>query len=153
MKRFQFPFERVLEWRDRKAETERNKLEQLNATRAKIEQQQELLAETIGSSQQAFASVTSSAEDLRHLAAFVGALRTKQEILLDQASECKDKIGAQTRRCVDADRDHQLLVRLRDRQKSAWQYELDRETEQCATESWLSARARELGQSSGPRDL
>lgn len=148
MKKFQFPYQKLMEWRDRQAEDEHNKLEQLHASRGRLERERQSLSDNIENSHAAFASATtSSAEDLRHLAAFVGALRTKEEVAKIRTAECEQRIDAQLRRCVEADRNHELLARLRERQISSWQYELDRETEQGATDSWLSAHARMLAKS------
>ena len=151
MKRFDFPYQRLMEWRDRLAEQERNKLEQLHAARNLLEKEREELAGNIASSQAAFASAAiRSAEDLRHLAAFVGALRTKEEIVRDRSVECQESISTQTKRCVEADRGHELLARLRNRQLSSWHQELDRETEKDAADSWLSGHARSLARNGRP---
>lgn len=149
MKKFQFPYQKLMEWRDRQAEEERNKLEQLHASRHRLEREREALAADIGSSHAAFSSpTTSSAEDLRHLAAFVGALRTREQSAQIRTVECQQRIDVQLQRCVSADRNHELLARMRERQATSWQYEFDRETEQGATDSWLSGHARSLARAS-----
>ena len=153
MKKFEFPYQRLMEWRDRLAEQERNKLEQLHAARNVLDREREKLADNIADSQAAFASAAiSAAEDLRHLAAFVGALRSKEEIAKNRSFECQASINTQTQRCVEADRGHELLVRLRNRQMTSWHQELDREIEQGAADSWLSGRARSLARN-GSREL
>jgi flagellar export protein FliJ len=145
VKKFQFPYQRVMEWRDRCAEQERHNLAQLHASRSRLERERESIEESIGRSHAAFASpTTSSAEDLRHLAAFVGALRTKEEAVKHHAAECQQHIEAQTRRCTEVSRDHELLVRLRARHATTWQAEFDKELEQGAADSWLSGRARQI---------
>lgn len=145
MKKFDFPFQRIMEWRDRVAEQERTNLETLHAARLRLEREREAVVEHVGHSHAAVASAAvTAAEDLRHLAAFVDAMRVKEQEIKHRAVQCQAHITAQTERCIEADRDHELLVRLRDRQMSAWQMELDRETEQGAAESWMSGRARAL---------
>ena len=151
MKKFHFPYQKAMEWRDRIAEQERNALEQLHAARNSLDREREAVAEEIGASHAAFASSsTSSAEDLRHLAAFVGALRTKEQAIKNRASECLERITVQTKRCLDADRNHDLLVRLRKREMVAWTREMDRDLEQAAADSWLAGRARSLARNPSP---
>lgn len=135
-----------MEWRDKCAEQEKNRLERLHAVRNDIASARDEIADSIGSSQAGLAHEVSFSEDLRHLASFVGALRVRDGRLRQRSAECEVQIGAQTARCVEADRDHQLLVRLRERQLAAWRYEADRQDEQASADSWLSGHARKAGQ-------
>jgi flagellar export protein FliJ len=144
VKRFEFGLQKAMEWRERSAERERSELQRLHDNRNRLEQEREAVADEIALSQAAYASPeVASAEDLRHLAGFLNALRTREGRLRDSAAQCQTEIGTQTGRCLAADRDHKLLVRLRDRQWNVWQYEMNRQVEADAAESCTATRARE----------
>lgn len=143
MRRFQFGLQTVLEWRDKQAEQEKTVLETLHAKRRRLEAERaELQGEMLASHKECAAAAHTSADDLRHLATFLNAMRTREDRVTENTRRCADNIGEQTTRCLAADRDHQLLVRLRDRQHTAWQYEVNRELEETAAESWQAVHGR-----------
>lgn len=143
MKRFQFAFERVLEWRDLRAEMERTELQRLRdasttlaGTRVRIQ------AEIDEAGSAARSGNLRNGSDFHRMAEYVQALRLQERNVRTKQNECQAAIVKQTDTCVTADRDHKLLVRLRERNLASWQAELAREAEHAATESWQAGRAR-----------
>ena len=143
MKRFDFAFERALEYREGQADQERMKLEQLHATRGQLENDRAGIASQIQTlSRSPLAEGITSSEDLRLLSSFVGALRQQESTLRHQTTQCEAHIEHQSGRCVVADRDHKLLARLREKKLAEWEYESAREIEQTATDLWLAGYVR-----------
>ena len=143
MKRFEFPFERVMEWRDKLAEKERVQLQRLHGTRSELQGALAHLQATIGECGVRPASGHDiHATDLQQAASYVQALRSQEQAVGRRQQECQTAIVRQTAVCVSTKRDHELLVRLRDRRFTAWETELNRETENTAADSWLAGRAR-----------
>ena len=144
MKKFNFPFERAMDWREKKAEQERLELQRLNSARNTLERRQEDLLAAAGEANRSLAEAAHvSGADLRHTATFLASLRTSAQDLQKLHQLCQSEIEAQTQRCLVADRDFKLLSRLRDQRFASWQYEYNRESEQTAAEAWQSARSRE----------
>ena len=143
MKRFQFPYERVMEWRDKLAEKERAELQRLHGTRSELEGALARLQATIGESRVRPESGNAiHATDLQQAALYMEALRSQQQAIGRKQQECQTAIVRQTGVCLVARRDHELLVRLRDRRLTTWETELNRETENSAADSWLAGHAR-----------
>lgn len=145
MKKFHFGLQQVMEWRERNAEQERSALERLHQQRELLEQERQSLLQQMTHSQSPCATPqSSSADDLRHLAGFLDALRTRENRVRQTAAECQVEIGKQTTRCLEADRNHELLLRLRERKHASWNYDLNRELEDSASDSYAAARARDM---------
>lgn len=127
------------------AERERNVLEKLHAVRSSLDQVQQQLQEQIETtfSDAAFGA-SSSADELRYRAMYLGTLQKQQKNVSAQQAVCGEQIQQQTGRCRDAERDHKLLVRLREQSLNAWQYQANKETEELAAESWLATHGRKL---------
>ena len=143
MRRFQFPFDRVMEWRDRRAESERLELQRLHTVRTSLASSRADIEAVVTSSRVVpTGSEVTSACDLQQLAAYLDGLRRQEQVLRAKEAECHQAVTRQTEVCVNANRDHKLLVKLRDRRLASWTSELDRETEHAAAESWLAGRAR-----------
>lgn len=144
MKKFEFGLQQVMEWRDRRAEQERSTLEQLHSARSGLEAECAEVGQQIAAWHMESAISGGSSDDLRRIAGFLEGLRSRENRVRQSVAQCQTEISRQTVRCVDADRDRQLLARLRDRQFSSWKYELNRETEAAAADSWTATRSREL---------
>ena len=143
MKRFHFPFERVMEWRDRCADAERVKLQRLHEVRSELDDARSRLDATISASRvRPHAGNQTNGSDLQQIAHYVQALRVQELAVHAKQQECQTDIARQTAACISANRDHKLLVRLRERRLASWQIGLDRETEHDAAESWLCGRSR-----------
>jgi flagellar biosynthesis chaperone FliJ len=146
MKKFQFPFQKAMDWRERCAEQSKSELEKLHGVRedlnhSRLNVRNEL--DRIGRQNGAQSCVT--AEDLHQMAAFTTSLRNLDGRLKAEESQCALRIEKQQAKCIVADRDHKLLVQLHDTSHRRWSYEADREVEQVAADSWNAGRARELG--------
>jgi hypothetical protein len=132
-----------MDWREKKAEQERQKLQQLHTLRSTLEQQKADLACAVETAAAALAaSEQISASDLRMNAAYLDSLRTSAHNLLNLQSRCHSDIDAQTRRCISADRDFKLLANLREERYAAWRYDCFREEEQTAAEAWQAGNTR-----------
>lgn len=143
MKRFQFAYERVLEWRDLRAEMERTELQRLRDVSTTLAGTQIRIQAEI--EEAGFAGRSGdlrNGSDLHRMAEYVQALRLQERNVRTKQHECQSAIVKQTDTCVTADRDHKLLVRLRERNLACWQAEVDREAEDAATETWQAGRAR-----------
>jgi flagellar export protein FliJ len=133
-----------MDWREKKAEQERQELQRLNQVRSTLERRQDDVATAVHETSRSLAeSPHVSGADLRNTAAFLAALRTSAQDLQKLQEQCQSDIHAQTQRCLVADRDYKLLSRLKDQRFARWQYEYNRESEQAAADAWQSARARE----------
>lgn len=144
MKRFQFAFERVLEWRDLCAEMERTELQRLrdvSTTLAGTQVRIQAEIDEVGSV--ARSGDLRNGSDLHRIAEYVQALRLQERNVRTRQNECHAAIVKQTDTCLTADRNHKLLVRLRERNLASWQAEVDREAEDAATETWQAGRARQ----------
>lgn len=150
MKRFQFPYERVMEWKDRHAELQRAELQRLHGVRSELAESRSRICVSIEAARTPpDEGDHTSGGDLQHLASYVRALRSQEQTVQTAQHECQTAIGRQTAVCVEADRAHELLVRLRNRKLAVWRNEYYRETEQTAADAWQAGRSRsELRRSS-----
>jgi hypothetical protein len=143
LKRFVFPFERLMEWRERCAENERVKLQQLHGLRSNLaESRAQLDASILDASAPPEAGALAASADLQHLAGYVEALRLRERAVQTAQQDCHNAILTQTDSCLNADREHELLLRLRERKAAVWQHDFYRESEQTAADSWLAGRSR-----------
>ena len=147
MKKFRFPFERAMDWRDKAAEKEKRELERLHDVRRDLEQQQETVRTAIAVTASTNAgALAMGAEDVRLNALFVASLRTASHGLNREKNSCLSAIEKQADRCVAAERDYKLLARLRDKQLSEWTVLSHREADDAAAEIWLAANLPRNGQ-------
>lgn len=145
VKKFSFPYESVMTWRDMCAERERSVLEKLHAVRSSLDKAQEQLQTQIEESFSDSASgASTSAEELRYRAMYVGSLQKRQKTISAQQATCGNQIQHQTGKCREADRDHELLIRLRKQSLNSWHYQANKETEELAAENWLATHGRNL---------
>jgi flagellar biosynthesis chaperone FliJ len=146
MKQFRFPLDSVLHWREMTVEQEEAKLRGLL-----LEDQRIALAieQTWAEGAAAERAIREQREimstDLRSLGAFRLRLEEKRRTLHQQKAQQAALIDQQRRAVLEAQRRFQLLVKLRARRESEWQYEAGRETETFSQEAFLgrwSARKR-----------
>ena len=139
MKRFSFPLDRIMHFREAQVATEKQKLMLLNQQLARI-------TETIN---QLRASRTTAEEtlafsdrirglDLNVLSAYRAAVGQREQALLRTWAEIESRIIEQRRQVVQIRRQHRLLEKLRARRLSEWVGEANRETEQLTAECFLS---------------
>jgi len=143
MKAFQFPLEKVMEFRKKQWEAESAILAAL------LEQQREFQKQLA----QATKSLHQAAESLRARSTVDGesvgrfafatesgrrALRRLQ-LALDGVTA---KVDRQRQVCVVAKRDYELICKLREARWAAWSVEASREQETLATEAFLARRTQ-----------
>jgi hypothetical protein len=146
MKKFSFSYERAMDWREKKAEQERQELQRLHMLRSTLEQRKTDLASAVEAASSALAQAENiSGTELRTNAAYLASLRTSALDLLSLQARCHSDIDAQTRRCVSADRDFRLLANLREQRFASWRYQCHREEEQTAAEVWQAGNTRRRG--------
>jgi hypothetical protein len=139
MKQFRFPLDSVLRWREMTLEQEQAKLQQLFLEEQRIiaaidkTRAQGIAAEDSIRGQQVMVST-----DFRSLATFRLHMEEKLKTLAQRKAQQAALIGQQRQVVLEAERKFQLLVKLKDRRISEWQYDAGRETEEFAQEAFLS---------------
>lgn len=139
MKQFRFPLDSVLRWREMTLEQEQAKLQRLFVEEQRIVAAIEQTRAQGIAAEQAIRDLHSiMATDLRSLASFRLHLEEKRRTLIERKAQHAALIGQQRQVVLEAERRFQLLVKLKDRRVSEWQYEAGRETETFAQEAFLS---------------
>lgn len=144
MQKFQFPLEKALEWRTTRLQLENAKLAQLRQEKSTLLR---LCEDLRDSAEQATRGVlesktTLTGADLGSLASYQQVIAKRLKKLSVTACEYDGRIEEQTRRVVEADREKQLLVKLKERQFAEWDYEMKRELENTAGELFLARWSR-----------
>ena len=143
MKRFQFGLESTLEWKDRQSDLQRQELERLQSALIRLQQDRQSIDRQVCDTTAALDSgATLSAADLQLTASFTRSLRCLGDKLAVEEQKCDALINRQRDVCIEADREHQLLCRLRSKKLAGWKYQFNRELEELATDSWMAAQAR-----------
>jgi flagellar export protein FliJ len=138
MKRFRFPLDTVLRWRETTLEQEEAKLQRLFLEQQRIALAiEQTRADGVAAEQAIRERREMVSTDLRSLAAFRLHLEDRRKTLTQRKAEQAALIEQQRQAVLEAERRFQLLVKLRDRRASEWQYEAGRETEALAQESFL----------------
>jgi hypothetical protein len=145
MKRFDFRLQRTMDWRQVQCDSERVQLERLHGQRREIAESRDAVQDELHGLANRNASAESCrAEDLHRQALFTRSLFNLDRKLSAQEDRCSDAIEQQVRKCVEADRAHRLLEKLRDAGKRKWSAELDREVEEIAAENWNAVNRNTL---------
>src|SRR5580658_8330161 len=119
MKRFQFPLQRVFEWRS------------LQMRAAEVKAAMGLLK-----------LPTMDGSDLQSLAAFQLRMRSQRAELHAARARCQAEIVQQRTRVLIARRDFRVLEKLKEKRLQSWTYLTDREIENTAADAFLSRWAR-----------
>ena len=136
MKRFQFPLQAAMTWRERTAEQERSSLQHMFKVLSDLEAERTSVSGQLRLTASPQAEIT--AADLHRMAAHRDALVARDVRLAQSQQKCEDRIVQQRQKCVEADRDHRLLAKLRESHWATWQAQADREIERSAAESYLA---------------
>lgn len=144
MKRFRFRLESIREWRLVQLELEETKLQRLFEELREIESQRAGLEAARAEAVRAVLSLAVlEAQQLAALEAHRLHITAEKERLRMQESDCIARIAAQ-RECVrKAERDLQLLEKLKQRRLAEWEREADKEQETLAAEAFLAKWRRE----------
>ncbi len=143
MKRFDFPLERVRQFRREQAEIEEAKLGAALRVRREIERQREVLLEQRAEAERvALDKVVQNAVELAALDAFRRHVRSRRESLARKITESDARITEQRRTVAEAQRRHRLIEKLKDRRMDEWRKEFERELETVAAEAYLAGWSR-----------
>ena len=139
MKRFDFPLERVREWREKQAAVEEAKLERLFGELSAIASARaELDAEQARNEQMVVQSAGVSASDLQALDGFRRYVKAERARIENLRADCDKRIDEQRAVILDARRRYELLGRLKQRSLRLWTAEMNRELEARAAEAYLA---------------
>jgi len=136
MQKFHFRLDSVLRLRSLRLTTERDKLGQLLAQATRLEQAIVALAAERAAAIAFVQNETAGSLELRSLAAYLLGYEARV-IQLNGSLETVRRRVVEQRQCViAADRDERLLLKLKAKQRAAWQVAADHELEVLAQESW-----------------
>lgn len=143
MKKFAFPLERVLGWRQTQVRLAEAELARLRAGRAALDRERveleravELARRELADSGETTAAELGALEHYRRASA-------SQVARLERAGRQQDEsIAQQMREVLERTRQARLLERLRETRLAAWKASAAREIDQLAEESYLSRLAR-----------
>lgn len=127
-------------------EREKAELDRLNRSRQEVaDSLQTAQDERQSLSQATVEQQSTTAEELHRVGLFSQSLFNLERKLTSEEQDYSHKIQRQQQVYFRADREHRLVAQLRENQLKSWNYELGRENEQVAAESWNSRRSRESG--------
>jgi len=143
MKKFSFPLDRVLSWRQTQTRLEEATLERLTTEKRELDLRDAALqrsvreaGEKLTSSRSVFSSEIGALEHFRGSATAQSRHFTISRVALEK------KIAQQTQIVIERRRDAHLLERLRETRLKDWHSAASREVEQQAEESYMSRLAR-----------
>jgi len=140
MKKFEFRLESALRLRLTQLEGEKMKLQALLAEDQRL---RIALSELDSERRKASSTLQTSAEisalDVRALSAFMIGAEARRNNLSKQIGRQSHLIAEGRTRVMLAERNVKLLENLKNKRRSEWQAEWDRELESNAQQAWLSA--------------
>jgi flagellar export protein FliJ len=143
MKAFQFPLQRVLEWRELQMRTEEEKLSTIqNKLAEELHRENALIAAQLNAEMNVLGRPVVEATEFRALAAFQLRIRGEKVSLVAARKNLEIQIAEQRKRLLKVRKDCKVLENLKERRKKAWTYLHDRELENTAAESFISNWAR-----------
>jgi hypothetical protein len=146
MKRFQFPLQRVLDWRSlhmRSAEEHLTRLQEQHS--ALVHRENSLRAAELKAAMGLLKLPAMDGSDLQSLASFQLRMKSERTELQAAKARCQAEIVQQRTRVLIARRDFRVLEKLKDKRLQSWTYLTDRELENTAAEAFLSRWARNDG--------
>ncbi|MEO5925877.1 MAG: hypothetical protein ABIR70_18810 [Bryobacteraceae bacterium] len=144
MKKFSFPLDRVLSWRQTQVRLEEAVLAKLNADLQRLQLRIAAMGESVGEAQSKFLGMRSAVPiEIAALEHFRLSTIAQTLHLQREAQALEAKIAHQEEVLVGVRRAAQLLERLRERRHVAWSSAAAKEVEQQAEESYLARFSRE----------
>jgi flagellar export protein FliJ len=138
MKRFHFPLDRVLDWREKQLEIEESRLERLAGELRILDARRDALdAQQRESDLSVTRSNLFSASDLQSIDSFRRYATRERTIIASQHARIEQQIEEQRARLLEARRNFELLRRVREKRFGEWKRDFDREIEQQAAEFYL----------------
>ena len=139
MKTFQFPLQRVLEWRALQMRAEEEKLATLQNKLAEVlHRENALVLAELNAEMNVLRQATVPGSEFRTLAAFQVRIRSERISLLAKRRTLEGEIAEQRKRLLKARKDCKTVENLKERRKKQWIYLSDRELENTAAESYIS---------------
>src|SRR4051812_4820870 len=139
MKRFEFSLEQVMQWRRLRADLERAKLESLFAKLRDLDQQKLNLEEEEASAHDVVKNQDSvRSQQLLALDRFARHMSTQKELLDGNRVALFGEISQQQIKLIAAQRDFELLEKLKTHKKEDWQAAFNREQEELASDAYLA---------------
>ncbi len=143
MKRFHFPLQTALRWRNERAQAEEMKLERLIAERQAHEKALTTLLDRRARAERSVLEAPYvEACDLSALDAFRLQASAESVRIRARAAACDARIVTQRLALVEARRQARLLDNLREKRLHEWSHSFDAELEQNAGELFLAAQVR-----------
>ena len=139
MKQFQFSLEHAMHWRRLRADMERAKIESLYTELHNLDGQKTLMEEEEASAHNLVKNQDSvRAQQLFALDRFTRHMSTRKELLEVQRLDLSKSIAQQKVRLISAQRDFELLEKLKAHKKEDWRTAFDKEQEDLASEVYLA---------------
>jgi hypothetical protein len=144
MKRFQFSLEHAMQLRRLRADMERARLEALHAELRQLDVQKRVLEEEESAAHdQVKTQNTVWSQQLIALDRFTRHMGNRKEHLEARRVDFFRQIAEQEVRLVGAQRDFELLEKLKTEKKAGWQAAFEREQEELASEVFLAKWERQ----------
>ena len=138
MKKFHFPLDRVMDWRETQARVEESKLEALYAELRAIDAAARGLDQEREAAEEKVAARGASGFDLARLGDFRRFSIAERTRLEQRRADCSRRIAAQIEAVAASRRGVRLLERLKQQKLTAWNQELSREIDARADETYLA---------------
>lgn len=139
MKKFEFRLESVLRLRKTQGEREQQKMHLLLAEDRRLRDSLTALETELQKATSSLHAETDvSSLDLRSLAAFVMGTQVRAISIHESIARQSHAITEQRTRVLEAERNLQLLKKLREKRLTEWTAEMQREIELGAQEAWLA---------------
>jgi flagellar export protein FliJ len=137
MQKFRFTLDSVLRLRSLRLATERDKLGQALAETTRLEQAIAALAAERAAALEFVKNEPGAGNtELRALSAYLLGYEARLAKLRKSLEVARLREAEQRKRVIAADRDERLLLKLKAKQRAAWQVAADHELEILAQESW-----------------
>lgn len=144
MKKFSFPLDRVLSWRQTQARLEEATLARLNTEVQNLDLRCASLDHSVHSARTQLLSAPSATPiEIGALEHFRSSASSQTRFLLQSRRTLEDQVTRQTEVVLERRREARLLEQLRDRRLHTWQAASAREIDQQADESFLARLTRD----------
>jgi flagellar biosynthesis chaperone FliJ len=144
MKRFHFPLETARRWRLERAGVEELKLGQILAEKQKLAATKgQIQGEIAQTARQVLGQPSIPALELESLDSFRVHVRGRIRKLEDQEKGCEARIVEQRNKVLEAQRQFELIERLRQKALTEWRAAGNKEQEDLAAELFLAKTIRE----------
>ena len=141
MKKFVFPLQPVLNWRDHLHNADRTHLQTLLTEQAKV---RGASAEVDKELRTGVVEENLDSSELHRLATYKAFLRAKAVELEAQSELCQRKVTEQRSRCIESQRAQKIIEKLKQKRMADWKHSIDRESDSNAEETYVANWNRKL---------